>query len=274
VIATGAGEMGIGDNLTIEDNHVHDVGLLYPSAIAVRISNVAQARICRNLIHDVAYSGLAYDGDFKHPRAVNGLIENNHIYRVMTGLDDGAGIYVSGLMDGLLISGNVCHDIHGLTGTGRGIYPDEQSRFITVRGNLVYRCNESFLCHMAHDIRFENNISVHANECHIRLGRSEKISFVRNIFVSCGEPIFHANVSQPKTQFAEADYNLYWDRSGQRPSLGKISWEDWLGLGFDTHALFSDPLFADSAHDRYELRPNSPAFRLGFERLELSRVPP
>ena len=37
-------------------------------------------------------------------------------------------------------------------------------------------------------------------------------------------------------------------------------------------AIVADPLFADSAHDDYSLKPESPAFKLGFKPIDLSRV--
>jgi hypothetical protein len=273
VIASGAAEMGVGDNAVIEDNHIQHVGLVYPAGIGLRVGNVANARICRNLIHDVGYCGITFGGDMKNPRAVNGLIENNHIYRVMTALNDGAAIYMSAQLDGTIVRGNVCHDIHGLTGMGWGIYPDEQSRFLTVTGNLVYRCLGSFHCHMAHDIKFENNIAVDGDSYQVSLPKSNNISFAHNIFVSDGEPVLSTSVTNPKDHVSQSDFNLFWDVSGKKPALGKPTWEAWNALGLDTKSVFADPLFVDAAHDNYNLKPDSPAFKLGFVKLDLSRVP-
>jgi hypothetical protein len=273
LIASGAAAMGVGDNLTVADNHIHDVGLVYPAGVALRVGNVANAKLLRNLIHDVGYCGITFGGDMKNPRAINGLIENNHIYRVMTALNDGAAIYLSAQLDGTVVRGNVCHDIHGLTGMGWGIYPDEQCRFLTVTGNLVYRCLGSFHCHMAHDLKFENNIAVNGDQYQVSLPKSNNVSFLRNIFVCDGEPVLSNSVTNPKDHVSESDYNLFWDVSGKQPPLGKPAWEAWLGLGLDTHSVFADPLFVDPAHDNYDLMPASPAFKLGFVKLDLSRVP-
>lgn len=273
IIASGGAQLGQGDNLLVADNYVHHIGLLYPSGIAIRVGNVAQAKICRNLIHDAGYSGIVFSGDFKNPRAVEGRIEHNHIFRVMTGLNDGGGIYVSGMLDGLIIRGNVCHDIHGLTGMGWGIYPDEQSRFITITGNLIYRCLGSFHCHMAHDITIENNIAIKGDQYHISLPKSHNISILRNIFVCEGEPLLASHIVKPQEHISQGDYNLLWDRRGGRPTLGKPSWEEWLGLGLDAHSIFADPLFVNAEADNYMLQPQSPAFSLGFKPLDLSKVP-
>jgi len=272
IVAGGTKEIGVGDNEAFEDNHVHDIGLVYPGAIAMRIGGISNARICRNLIHDTGYSGICFSCE-KNGAPNNGLIENNHIYRVMTALNDGAAIYMGNKLDGCIVRGNVCHDIHGLTGMGWGIYPDEQSCLLTVTGNLVYRCLGSFHCHMAHDIKFENNIGINGDSYQVSLPKSSNISFLRNIFVCDAEPLFHSNVVKPKDHVGESDYNLFWDVSGKQPPLGKPTWEEWLGLGLDAHSVFADPLFVDPAHDNYELKSDSPAFKLGFVKLDLSKVP-
>ncbi len=272
IVAGGTAEPGVGDNLAIEDNHLQHIGLIYPGAIALRVGNVANARLCRNLIHDVGYSGICFSCE-KKGAPNNGLIENNHIYRVMTALNDGAAIYLGNKLDGCVVRGNVCHDIHGLTGMGWGIYPDEQSCFLTVTGNLVYRCLGSFHVHMAHDIKFENNIAVNGDSYQVSLPRSSNISFAYNIFVCDGEPVLSSSITNPKDHVGQSDFNLFWDVSGNKPPLGKPTWEAWTGLGLDTHSVFADPLFVDPAHDNYDLKPDSPALKLGFVKLDLSKVP-
>lgn len=263
---------GEGDNLVVEDNHIEHLGMVYPGGLAMTIGNVAGARILRNLIHDCGYSGICFSAD-KTDTPTNGLIENNHIYRVMTALNDGAAIYLGNRLDGTFVRGNVCHDVHGLTGQGQGIYPDEQSRFLTISGNLVYRCLGNFHLHMAHDITIENNIGVFADEFQVSLAKTTNITMARNIFVCNKEPIFLKWQDPLKDSIKQSDHNLFFSITGAKPSLGKNTWEAWTAAGFDTNSLFADPLFADPEHDDFTLLDASPAYKLGFQKLDLSRVP-
>lgn len=73
------------------------------------------------------------------------------------------------------------------------------------------------------------------------------------------------------------DYNLYW--SGGRPlRIGRSGkppeWDfaEWQRAGQDTHSIVADPLFADPSKDDYRLKPNSPAFQLGFKPIPVEKI--
>ncbi|OPZ55460.1 MAG: hypothetical protein BWY88_01406 [Synergistetes bacterium ADurb.Bin520] len=44
--------------------------------------------------------------------------------------------------------------------------------------------------------------------------------------------------------------------------------------GLDGHSIVGDPLFVDAKRDDYRLKPESPAWELGFRRLPLERIGP
>ncbi|MBT3379993.1 MAG: right-handed parallel beta-helix repeat-containing protein [Lentisphaerae bacterium] len=80
----------------------------------------------------------------------------------------------------------------------------------------------------------------------------------------------------------QSDHNLVWHcglpvtvgQYGMKDTPSTLSWEQWQEKGFDTHSVVGDPLFVDPANDNYRLKPESPAFRLGFEPIPVEEIGP
>ena len=70
------------------------------------------------------------------------------------------------------------------------------------------------------------------------------------------------------------DFNLYWDPRGQEIKFDRDSLEDWRRRGHDVHSVIADPLFADPANGDFTLKPESPALKLGFKPIDISKVGP
>jgi hypothetical protein len=85
----------------------------------------------------------------------------------------------------------------------------------------------------------------------------------------------------------EIDYNCFYSDLGEfvarvmprsevedRESLPeqrrKYSLEEWRELGFDRHSVFADPMFVDPENGDYQVKPESPALKLGFENFDIS----
>ena len=51
-------------------------------------------------------------------------------------------------------------------------------------------------------------------------------------------------------------------------------WEEWRKLGFDGNSIVADPLFVAPEKDDYRLRPESPAFKLGFKPIPVDKIGP
>ena len=49
---------------------------------------------------------------------------------------------------------------------------------------------------------------------------------------------------------------------------------EWQAMGFDTHSVIADPMFVDPVNDDFRLRANSPALKLGFQPIDLSKIGP
>jgi hypothetical protein len=105
------------------------------------------------------------------------------------------------------------------------------------------------------------------------------VRFLRNI-IYCTEPTGHLfSVSGERSLPVESDYNVVFSAIGcvlNDPIVkglpGVQSFADWRARGLDEHTITADPLFADLANDDYTLLPDSPAFKVGFVPLDVSRV--
>jgi len=78
----------------------------------------------------------------------------------------------------------------------------------------------------------------------------------------------------------ECDRNLIWHKGsplligGMKDVPAEEQWNKWHDMGLDRHSLVADPLFVDPANDDYRLRPDSPAFKLGFEPIPIDKIGP
>ena len=74
------------------------------------------------------------------------------------------------------------------------------------------------------------------------------------------------------------DRNVYWDlrsvtNSGEMKFAGGTL-EQWRARGHDKNSLVADPLFVGWEKDDFRLKTDSPALKLGFSPIDVSRVGP
>jgi hypothetical protein len=84
--------------------------------------------------------------------------------------------------------------------------------------------------------------------------------------------------------FADSNYNLIYhqvagqirleDRRGvgRREKVSTLA--EWKALGYEADSVQADPLFVDPEHDNYRLKPDSPAFKLGFMPIDMDSMGP
>jgi hypothetical protein len=121
----------------------------------------------------------------------------------------------------------------------------------------------------------------------------EHISFIveRNIFYFEGEqPLlgrawgnltYMHSPGKPKIMVEDSltemfDYNLYYnpDKTIDEIRFSDWTFEEWKARGQDEHSLYTDPGFANPAKGDFTLSDDSPAFLLGFRRIDMSNVGP
>jgi hypothetical protein len=163
-----------------------------------------------------------------------------------------------------------------------GIYFDNSPRRATVFGNITIGnvWGGVFLgggYSEPADCVVENNILVESSVFQVDLGMNEHATrnrFVRNIVYFRNPEAALLRIRSPEG-LSECDYNLYFHEGIQRLKVSGVSGESldrWREMGFDVHSLIADPLFVDPDKGDYRLKPESPAFRLGFKAIPVDRI--
>ena len=174
----GAGGLRAGGGSgRLEQNHIHHVGMLYPSAIALSAgSSVAPYIIRRNEIHDTPYSGMGIGGH-------GTIIEENLLYRCMQVLHDGAAIYVSGAK-GNILRRNVARDVVK-AGSGYGVssyYLDEKCRDCIVEKNVSIGVERPSQNHMTINCVLRDNVFIHTGSMSLGFSRCAGHQVTGNTF--------------------------------------------------------------------------------------------
>ena len=262
----------------ISDNHIHDIGIVYPAAVGVWIGQSGNNTVAHNHIHNTYYTGISvgWTWGYGETNAHHNRIEFNHVHDIGRGLlSDMGGIYTLGVQPGTVIRNNLFHDINSYDYGGWGIYTDEGSTNILIENNVVYRTKSSgFHQHYGRENIIRNNIFAFGKEHQLMRSRMEphlSFTFEHNIvFWNEGDLL---GSSWTDDQY-KMDYNVYWDTRKTPIRFAKWSWEEWLKRGQDVHSLIVDPLFLKPDQFDFTLRRNSPALKMGFKPIDLRGVGP
>lgn len=272
------GEGQATDGNVVSDNHIHDIGLVYPAAAGIWVGQSSDNTISHNEINDTYYTGISVGWTWGYgPTAAKGnLIEFNSIHDIGRGmLSDMGCIYTLGVQPGTVERNNLCHDVSRSRYGGWGLYTDEGSSDIVIENNVVYRTEDGgFHQHYGEANIVRNNIFAYGKEAQIRRSKLEphiSFTFEDNIVYWDHGPLFQGVWADNEYHF---DHNLYYRTDGQPIRFGNWSFAEWQARGQDRHSLIADPLFVDPSQGDFSLQPGSPAASIGFKPIDLSRVGP
>jgi parallel beta-helix repeat protein len=260
----------------IAGNTIHTSGLLFHQAVGVWIGQSYDNRVSNNHIYDLYYTGISCGWTWGYgPTLARGnIIEGNHVHDIGKDLlSDMGGIYTLGAQPGTVIRNNIFHDISAYHYGGWGIYFDEGSTNIVAEKNLVYNTKHGgFHQHYGKDNIVRNNIFAFGKLAQIRRTRIEphtSFTFERNIVFWKEGNLLDGNWGELKAAF---DRNLYWKVGGGDFKFAAWNWQQWQAKGMDRESRIADPLFVDAEKQRFDLRENSPAFGMGFERFSVPKL--
>jgi parallel beta-helix repeat protein len=226
------------DNLIMDSSIQSRNGLLtgLPGPAKAAIQAGRSAIIRGNRIYGAGYIGIWPLG--------NSLISDNHIENTCLVLDDCGAIDMGGQNNNSTIENNtMLHVVGGLPGKpanirtqAQGIYLDDLTSGVTVRGNTVVDADNGIQIHNAANNRIENNTLYGNRRHHIWLQEGSKVVssegdihdnlvLGNRFFSTSATPAIRQETSLPKTntdRFANYDSNLYF--TFLWPNISSESW--------------------------------------------------
>jgi len=270
---------------TITDNHIHHLGAVYKHVGGIVLNGQGSRNnvVAHNLIHDTTRWAIALGAV-----GTGNVIEYNEVYNTSLETYDTGGIMAyqddKQFNCDSIIRYNLVHDGVGYSSLlgnpmfdSRGIYIDGFSSGWTIAHNLVYRNSSSgIFVQGGHDVRVINNVAVgnggpqylHTNF----MENGANLEFARNILCSPTARIALMWIYNGGEKLTQFDHNLYFHSAGDICYPVANTFAAWQALGYDAHSLQGDPLFVNPRADDYSLKPESPALKLGFERIDTSQI--
>jgi hypothetical protein len=244
-----------GDETLIENNHVHDIGLNYPSAIGI-FRGGKNCLVRHNEVHGTSYSAINYSGE-------NTIIENNLLYDCMKTLHDGAAIYMFAAKN-CIMRGNFARDITDLGGYGASAYYlDERSEGCVVENNLSLRVKWPFHNHMALKNTIRNNVAIVEGDAKITFPRSTDYALEGNVIYATGKIRIENDAAVTAWK-----NNLFFSQVGKIERVGLKDYaQGAIVQGAPDGTSTADPLFVNREKGDYSYKPNSPALALGLKPL-------
>lgn len=78
------------------------------------------------------------------------------------------------------------------------------------------------------------------------------------------------------TSTFQCDRNVYFNPALKQDKIqfGGGTWAEWQKRGKGAHSVYADPMFVDVEKNDFRLKPESPAWALGFRPIDMTRVGP
>lgn len=265
-----------------------------PTSKALSAGNL----IAFNHIHHMKRQGV-----FGFRNQGGNIIAYNYVHDVVTDTADAGALNIAmmtNIASANLIRNNVIRNAWGLLRFGEkefraygvGLYPDHSSSHFWFENNSVVGASYISLVNGGQFNTFFNNIMA-ADVTHEEAknylsdydGVSRANKSVRNVYASLTDNGFvyyverllataeELIIARPQLMLT-SDRNLMWNGGRPISILPHVTLERWRAAAEDVHSVVADPLFVNPAQGNYDLRPESPAFDLGFEAISTTNVGP
>jgi len=265
--------------LVADNNHIHHFGRInrmYKAAIALQgVGN----RATHNLIHDAPHMAIGFGGNDQ-------VIEFNEIHSVCHESNDAGAIYTgrNWTTRGTVIRHNYFHDISGYEGRGCvGVYLDDQYCGTEISGNLFHKVTRAAMIGGGRDCAITNNIFVDCTPAtHVD---ARGLGWAADGFDGLKKGLEEVPYQAPLWAGRYPKLVHILDQEPMAPKGNVITrnicvggrWGDFEDkakpmVTFQDNLLDQDPRFVDAEHGNFQLKDDSPAFKLGFQRIPLEKI--
>ncbi|MDO9464540.1 MAG: right-handed parallel beta-helix repeat-containing protein [bacterium] len=266
----------------VRDCLICQAGRIHPGGVGIWIGHSGYNRIEHNEITDLYYSGISvgWVWGYQPSQTHHNILKYNHIYNIgQNVLSDMGAFYMLGISPGTIIRGNHIHDVNAFDYGGWGIYFDQGASGIEASENVCYRCNgQGFHQHFGRENLVRNNIFAFGGKSQIERTKLEKhcsFTFKQNIVYWKGRvPLLGDNIIRQEDPSAGIvmECNIYFNCSGLPILFKDETIDQWRLRGCDKHSVIADPLFVDPENGDFNLKPGSPAKKIGFKSIDLSKT--
>lgn len=294
VLGTGDGGISLrgGDRRTLtpagllaENNHIHHWSRWNRmNRHGIALSGVGN-RAAHNLLHDSPHSAIHFNGN-------DHVIEFNEVHDVCLESNDAGAIYAGRdwTMRGTVIRHNYLHDVHGLERRGCiGIYLDDLYSGTSIFGNVFRDVTRAAYIGGGHDNRIENNLFVDCKPAvHVdSRGLGWAFKWPADWVKEAREKGTLSGIRFDRPPYSDRYPRLatILDKDPAAPTGSLIARNVQLGgawdevdrkaapfVTFQDNLLGVDPHFVDAPRGNYQLRDDSPAFELGFQRIPVEKI--
>ncbi len=268
----------------VTDNVLAELGRVFAPACGVILFQSGSNHIAHNHIRDLFYTGISVGWNWGYaetPCRAN-VIEFNRVEQIgQKRLSDMGGIYTLGPQPGTVIRNNLFRDVESYQYGGWALYTDEGSTGILIENNVGYRCSDAgFHQHYGRDNLIRNNLLAWNQRHSVMRTRTEphrSFTFSQNVIIADSGTLLGGNWEGTPNSFL-SDSNVWFDvrlsTNTTTVPFASQSWSEWQARGQDAHSIIADPLLIDSKRPELGLKPDSPAFALGFKQIDLSALGP
>jgi len=290
-VADGGVNLSGGDRRTltearnfVRNTHFHDFSRWCRTyRPAVRLSGVGN-HIVNNLIHDAPHMAIGFSGN-------DHLIQFNEIHHVCWETGDVGAAYIGRdwTERGNIVRHNFFHHIYGpLTHGAMSVYLDDAASGTTIYGNVFYQASRAAFIGGGRDNTVENNIFVDCKpSVHID---ARGLGWAKEYIAKGGgwhmyDKLERVNHDEPPygTRYPKLADILDNDPAvplGNRIIRNVSVGGEWLNLqgmkrewvDFDDNLVDIDPHFVDPENMNFQLEEDSPAYKLGFQRIPMECI--